>query len=67
MLEHSDFSVIAKNRGPLPKPWRWEIHRVGRRAPIEYSVVYFETVAQAKQAGKMALMSLLSEYPNERV
>ena len=65
MLEHNDFSVVAKNRGSLPKPWRWEIHRVGRRTPIEYSSVYFETVTQAKHAGQTALRLLLSEYPAE--
>jgi hypothetical protein len=67
MLEHSDFSVVAKNRGPSPKPWRWEIHRAGRRSPIACSAVYFETVTQAKRAGAMALTSLLSEYPDDRV
>ncbi len=65
MLEHSDFSVVAKNRGPLPRPWRWEIHRVGRRTPIDCSTGYFETVTQAKQAGQTALRLLLSEYPSE--
>jgi hypothetical protein len=66
MLEHSDFSVVATNRGALPKPWQWEIHRVGRRTPIEYSSDYFDTVTQAKQAGQAALRLLLSEYPAER-
>jgi hypothetical protein len=63
MVGDHDFSVVVKNRAKPPKPWRWEIYRAGRSSPIEYSHVYFETVAQAKRAGKMALRLLLSEYP----
>ena len=63
MLEHADFSVVAKNKAPLPKPWRWEIYRAGRVSPIDHSDVYFETVTEAKRAGQAALRLLLSEYP----
>ena len=31
----SVFSVVVKHRAPPPKPWRWEIYRVGRNSPIE--------------------------------
>jgi len=63
MIDHEDFSVVVKNRAPLPKPWRWEIYRAGRTSPIEHSEVFFESVAEATRAGKVALQSLLSDYP----
>lgn len=59
----SDFSVVAKNRGPLPRPWRWEIYRAGRVSPIDRSRIYFESVTEAKRAGEAALRLMLSEYP----
>ena len=62
MIEHSDFSVVVKNRAPLPKPWRWEIYRAGRSSPIEHSAIYFESMTEANRAGKTALGLLLSEY-----
>jgi len=64
MIEHADFSVVIKNRAPLPKSWRWEIYRAGRNSPIECSETFFETMAEANRAGKRALASLLSEYPD---
>jgi hypothetical protein len=64
MIDHADFSVVVKNRAPLPKPWRWEIYRAGRTSPIERSETLFETMAEANRAGKKALESLLSEYPD---
>jgi hypothetical protein len=63
MIDHADFSVVVKNRAPPPKPWRWEIYRAGRTSPIEYSKAFFETMTEANRAGKVALGSLLSEYP----
>ena len=63
MLEHDDFSVVAKNRAALPAPWRWEIYRAGRRSPIGHSDVYFETASEAMRAGQVALQLLLSEHP----
>ena len=62
MIDHSDFSVVVKNRAPLPKPWRWEIYRAGRSSPIEHSAIYFESMTEANRAGKTALGLLLSEY-----
>ena len=63
MIDHADFSVVVKNRAPPPKPWRWEIYRAGRTSPIERSEAFFETMTEAKRAGKVALGLLLSEYP----
>ena len=63
MIDHEDFSVVVKNRASPPKPWRWEIYRAGRTSPIEHSEVFFESVAEAARAGKVALQSLLSDYP----
>ena len=64
MNDHEDFSVVVKNRAPPPKPWRWEIYRAGRTSPIEHSKAYFESMAEASRAGKVALGLLLSEYPD---
>ena len=64
MIDHEDFSVVVKNRASPPKPWRWEIYRAGRTSPIEHSEVFFEFVAEATRAGKVALQSLLSDYPD---
>jgi hypothetical protein len=61
-MDHADFSVVVKNRAPLPKPWRWEIYRAGRTSPIEYSEIFFESMTVAHRAGKTALRMLLSEY-----
>jgi len=62
MIDHTDFSVVVKQRAPLPKSWRWEIYRAGRMSQIEYSEVFFESVTEANRAGKAALRLLLSEY-----
>ncbi len=64
MNDHEDFSVVVKNRAPPPKPWRWEIYRAGITSPIEHSKAYFESMAEASRAGKVALGLLLSEYPD---
>ena len=61
MLGHKDFSVIVQRRAPSPKPWRWEIYRLGRKSPIEFSKVFFETITEASRAGERALALLLSE------
>jgi len=63
MWEHSDFSVVVKNRANPPKPWRWEIYRAGRESAIDKSVEFFATVGEATRAGNKALRLLLSEYP----
>jgi hypothetical protein len=62
MLGHKDFSVVVRCQGVPPKPWRWEIYRAGRKSPIEFSEVLFETITEASSAGKKALASLLSEH-----
>ena len=64
LFDQTDFSVVVKNRAPPPKAWRWEIYRAGRASPIETSSVYFETMTAANKAGKEALRSLLSEFPD---
>jgi hypothetical protein len=65
MIDQEDFSVVVKNRASPPKPWRWEIYRAGRTSPIEHSEVFYESVAAANRAGKVALRSLLSDYPDD--
>ena len=65
MMDHSDFSVVVKNRGRLPSPWKWEIYRTGRSSPVEQSEVYFSTVAEANRAGRKALSLFLSECQGE--
>jgi hypothetical protein len=65
MTDHSDFSVVVKNRGALPSPWKWEIYRAGRSSPVEQSAVYFSSVAEANRAGRKALRLFLSEHHNE--
>jgi hypothetical protein len=64
MTDHADFSVVVKHRAPAPKSWAWEIYRAGRASPIERSKTLFESMAEASRAGKMALRSLLSDYPD---
>jgi hypothetical protein len=63
MFDHTDFSVVVKNRAPPPKSWRWEIYRAGRTSPIEHSEAFFASMTEAQRAGKVALRLLLSEYP----
>jgi hypothetical protein len=64
MMDHADFSVVAKQGAPAPKSWRWEIYRADRTSPIERSRALFETMAEASCAGKIALRLLLSDYPD---
>ena len=61
-IEHPDFSVVVKNRGSLPAPWRWEIYRSGRNSPVKRSEGYFSTMTEADRAGKKALSLFLSDY-----
>ena len=62
MIDHPDFSVVVKRRGPPRTPWRWEIYRAGRNSAIVCSEVFFETMTEASRAGKAALTVLLSEH-----
>jgi hypothetical protein len=57
-----DFSVVVKNRGRPEKPWRWEIYRAGRASPIDCSIIFYDSMAGAHRAGKVALKLMLSEY-----
>ena len=60
-FDRTDYSIVVKNRAPLPNSWRWEIYRAGRSSPIEQSSVYFHSVATANRAGKEALRQLLDK------
>jgi hypothetical protein len=62
MIDHLDFSVVVKRRGPPAKPWRWEIYRAGRNSAIECSEVFFATMTEASRRGQAALNMLLSEH-----
>jgi hypothetical protein len=62
LADHPDFSVVVKNRGCPPNPWKWEIYRAGRNSAVKQSDVYFSTVTEAGRAGKKALSLFLSEY-----
>jgi hypothetical protein len=64
-FDHSDFSVVVKQRASPPKPWRWEIYRAGRSSPIRYSTDYFDSMSAARKTGQVALRLLLSEYQTE--
>ena len=65
MTDHPDFSVVVKNRGRPPSPWKWEIYRAGRKSPIKQSEVYFSTVTEANRAARKALNLFLSEFHDE--
>jgi hypothetical protein len=65
MTDHPDFSVVVKNRGRPPSPWKWEIYRAGGKSPIKQSEVYFSTVTEANRAGRKALNLFLSEFHDE--
>ena len=62
MFDHTDFSVVVKQRPRLPDPWRWEIYRAGRNTPVDKSKDFFNTATEASQAGKKALRLFLSEF-----
>jgi hypothetical protein len=65
MTGHPDFSIVVKERGRPPKPWKWEIYRAGRRSPVKQSEVCFSTVTEANRAGRNALNLFLSEFQDE--
>jgi hypothetical protein len=58
-FDRTDYSVVVKNRAPLPNSWRWEIYRAGRSSPIKQSPLYFHSMTMANRAGKQALRQLL--------
>jgi hypothetical protein len=53
--KRTEFSVVIKIKGNPPRPWRWEIYRVGRSKAIAQSSQFFSTVSVAKKAGDRAL------------
>ena len=60
-FDPTDFSVVVKLRGNLPKAWKWEIYRAGRWGPLEVFARLFESMAVAAKDGKKALARLLAE------
>ena len=40
-FDDKDYSVVVKNRGAPPNPWKWEIYRAGRSNPIGRSATSF--------------------------
>ena len=62
-FDQKDYSVVVKNRGAPPNPWKWEIYRAGKSNPIGRSPTFFRTMVAANKAGKAALKQLLGE-PN---
>jgi hypothetical protein len=60
-IDPTDYSVVVKNRAPLPKPWRWEIYCAGKRQAIARSGVLYEARGEASLVGKAALAELLQK------
>ena len=60
-FERTDYSVVAKNRAPPPKAWRWEIYRAGNASQIKAIIGLFDTMAAARQAGRKALNDLMDK------
>ena len=59
-FDPTDFSVVVKLRGNLPKAWKWEIYRAGRWGPIKV-FARLESMAVAAKEGKKALAHLLAK------
>jgi hypothetical protein len=66
-FDNSDYSVVVKNRAPLPNSWRWEIYRAGRASPMGRSPIFFCTVTEAHRAGKVALKQLMAKSFPKRI
>ena len=66
-FDDSDYSVVVKNRAPLPNAWRWEIYRAGRERPMEFSSVLFCTVSGAHRAGRAALKQFMGKNLPQRI
>jgi hypothetical protein len=58
-FELADYSVVVKRHVQLAGRWRWEIHRAGRKTPINRSADQFATIGAANRAGREALQALL--------
>jgi hypothetical protein len=57
----NDFSLAIKNRASHPEAWHWEIHRLGRKSPIQQSEGVFKTLATATTAGNAAFRRLMKD------
>jgi len=57
-FDPTDYSVVMKLRGNLPRAWKWEIYRACRYGPLESSPIFFESAAVAAKEGKKALARL---------
>jgi len=60
--KQTDFSVVIKNRGKPPNPWRWEIYRAGHSRAVAQSSEFFSTMSAAKKAGDRALAELFEKH-----
>jgi hypothetical protein len=60
-LDPADYSFVVKRRGSPATPWRWEIYRAGKSAPVESSPVFFGSMAEAAKEGKKALAHFLAK------
>ena len=57
----ADYSFVVKRRGRSSKPWRWEIYCACKSVPVERSLIFFESMAEATKEGKKALAQLLAK------
>ena len=60
-FDPADYSYAVRRRANPAKPWRWEIYCAGKSQPIEWSLVAFESMAEASREGKKALAQLLAK------
>jgi hypothetical protein len=56
-LDPFDYTLAIKNKGRLPKFWRWEIYAAGKSKPLRQSE-FFGTMSEATRAGKVALAEI---------
>jgi len=56
-FDPTDFSVVVRLRGNLPKAWKWEIYRAGRWGALESSRDFFEhdSSCQGREKGPRTL------------
>jgi hypothetical protein len=60
--KQTDFSVVIKNRGKPPRPWKWEIYRAGQSSAVAQSFEFFATASAAKKAGDRALAEMFEKH-----
>jgi len=63
LVDPADYSFVVKRRANPPKPWRWEIYCACKSLPVEYSPIFFESMAEATKEGKKALAHMLAKQP----